>query len=114
VLLALADTLNHALKAAMVLDGQPYPYEKWLRAAASRTRTGRRLMPMVERTLDVLAADGLRFPGPDAGNPINRELWRVRETLIRAARRSGIDEPWLDTWWLHMTQARHAVRNIRW
>ena len=114
VLLGLAQTLSHALQAAMVLDGEPYPYEKWLRAAASRTRTGRKLAPMVDRLLDVLAAGGLRSAGPDAENPVNQELWTIRETLIRAARKVRIREPWLDTWWFHMTRARDAVRNIRW
>jgi predicted nucleotidyltransferase len=114
VLLSLGQTLANALRAAVVLDGEPYPYDKWLRSAASRTATGRLLMPDVEGVLDDLAAGVLRFAGTDAEHPLNRRLWSIREKLVAAARAKGIDEPWLDQWWLHMDRARSAVLDIRW
>jgi len=46
--------LGHALRAAMVLHGEPYPYSKWLYRRASETPTGRALAPKVEQWIDLL------------------------------------------------------------
>jgi len=114
VLLTAAKCLTHALKAAMALDGEPWPYEKWLHHAAVKTPTGSALAPGIETILNLLAADKLRFEGPEADNPISREMHGIRRILIDAARAKGINEPWLNQWWLHMDQARDAVENTRW
>ena len=113
-LLSLSETLSHALKAAMVLDGQPYPYEKWLWSAAYKTPTGRRLAPDVEKILDFLAQDALRVAGPHKKNPLNNELHLIRSKLIHAAGEKGIDAPWLKAWYLYMAQAREAKDNACW
>ena len=36
ILLSLAKAIAHALRAAIVLDGEPYPYDKWLEPMARR------------------------------------------------------------------------------
>ena len=114
VLLSLTEALRHALQTAMVLDGEPYPYEKWLRRFAAQTATGETVVPHVEAALDVLAAGGLAFAGPLAEHPVNRALYAIREALIDAARERGIDEPWLGRWWLYMTQAHDGIDAARW
>ena len=113
-LISLPRTLAHALQAALILDGEPYPYDKWLYAAARRTPTGRLLVPHVEAIIEHLANDALRCSEPRAENPLAIELWDIRNALVRAARSRGKNEPWLDKWWLCMNQARDAIRNIRW
>ena len=65
LLLSLPKVLAHALRAAMVLDGEPYPYDKWLYFAARQTPTGRLLAPHVETVLDLLGRDLLRFAGSE-------------------------------------------------
>ena len=114
VLLAVAKTLAHALRAALVLHGEPYPYDKWLHADAVRTPTGRRLAPHAEHLLDLLAAEGLRPVGSQKSHPVQQELRAIRACLVDAARQTGIDEPWLDRWWLHIPQARAAPARVRW
>lgn len=114
VLLSLSKTLAHAMQAALALDGEPYPYDKWLRRAAYETETGRRLQPSIDNILELLAEDGLRFPGVEADNPISRELRVIRQTLIDAAHEHGVNEPWLRQWWLHMDPAREAFESVRW
>jgi hypothetical protein len=42
-LLSLSKTIARALQAAMVLDEEPYPYDKWLHRAARQTPTGARI-----------------------------------------------------------------------
>jgi hypothetical protein len=114
VLLSLPKVLAHALRAAMVLDGQVYPYDKWLYRAAAATPTGRLLAPSVEKILDLLAADRLRFDGPESEHPIGLELRAIRRILIEAAQARGVREPWLREWWLHMDQAQAAFDSVRW
>ncbi len=111
---ALVPTLNHCLRAAMVLDHEPYPYIKWLSRAASRTPTGRRLAPLVHDVLDLLAGDALRHPGPERGHPLGTKLREMRQVLVDCARAGGIDEPWLDRWWVYMTQAAEGIRSATW
>jgi len=114
VLLSLPKTIAHALRAAMVLDHQPYPYDKWLHYVALRTPTGRLLAPSVEAILDHLADGGLRFDGPESDHPIGHQLRAIRRILIEAAHADGNRAPWLNEWWLHMTQACDAVERVRW
>jgi hypothetical protein len=114
VLLSLPKTIAHALRAAMVLDGEPYPYDKWLHRAAVETPTGAALGPHIDAILDRLAENDLRFEGPESANPIGRELRVIRLLLIEAAEAKGNNAPWLRRWWMHMTQARDAIRDVRW
>ena len=114
LLLSLPKVVAHALRAAMVLDAQPYPYDKWLCRAAAETPTGRSLAPHVDALLDSLAADALRQTGSVADHPVTTELMAVRQKLVQAARAKGWDEPWLAAWWLFMDQARGAVEGLRW
>jgi len=115
LLLGLPKTLAHALRAAIVIAGEPYPYDKWLHRAALGTPAGRAMQPHVEAVLDSLAADGLREQYEDENeHTITVELRAIRQVLIEAAREHGIDEPWLSEWWLHMDQARAACENARW
>jgi hypothetical protein len=115
LLLALSKTLVHAMQAAIVLEGEPYPYDKWLHRAALETPVGRAMEPHAQAILDCLAADGLREQHDDENDhTITIELRAVRRILIDAARERGIDEPWLESWWLYMTQAREAFDRLRW
>lgn len=111
---AMTAALSHALRAAMVLDGVPYPYVKWLARAAFAAPTGRRLEPDVTRLLDLLARDALRAPGPEASHPLSHALKTIRGLLIEAAREGGIDEPWLQEWWLSIDRARRGIREVIW
>ena len=106
--------LAHGLRACLALEGEPYPYDKWLWRVAAGTPTGQKLAPSVERLMGHLAADALRFPGPESDNPLSQELKAFRRELVDAARGRGVDEPWLDRWWLHVNQARAATRGLRW
>ncbi|MBN2562125.1 MAG: hypothetical protein JXQ75_14460 [Phycisphaerae bacterium] len=114
LLLSMTKTIAHALRAAMVLDGQPYPYDKWLLRAAMQTPTGRLLAHRIERILDHLGQGQLRVSGPGREHPIGQELRNVRQILIEAAHAKGNHAPWLEKWYLHMDQARDAIVEIEW
>jgi len=114
VLQAVTRTLVHAMQAAMVLDGEPYPYSKWLGRACAQTPTGSRIMPLVNDVIDLFGRGALRLPGPEAKHPINLKLREIRAALITAAKDAGIDEPWLKEWWLHIPQSRQVIHEVRW
>lgn len=113
VLLALTPTIAHALRAAMILDGEPYPYIKWLSAFASKSPTGGRVAARVDEVIQLLGADVLRLPGPECQHPLNLKLREIRQILISAAREQGIDGPWLEHWYLHL-EMRRRVEDARW
>lgn len=114
VMLSVSQTIAHALRAALVLDGEPYPYEKWLRREAARYPTGQALMPHVETILDAVAEDSLRLAGPESENPVSHALRQIRTVLIEAARARGIDQPWLERWWLYLNQGESATVGVQW
>jgi hypothetical protein len=114
VLQAVTRTLVHAMQAAMVLDGEPYPYSKWLGRACAQTPIGSRIMPLVDDVIDLFGRGALRMPGPEAQHPINLKLREIRAELITAAKNAGIDEPWLKEWWLHIPQSRQVIHQVRW
>ncbi|MHA2181731.1 MAG: hypothetical protein ACXAAH_09940, partial [Promethearchaeota archaeon] len=78
-LLSLPKVLAHALRAAMVLDGDPYPYNKWLYYTALKTPTGKKIAPSIDRIINLIAKDTLRFKGTEAENPIGQELRVIRK-----------------------------------
>lgn len=114
VLFSLSQTIAYALRAALILDGEPYPYEKWLRREALRHPTGVKLAPHVDAILAAIAEDTLRLAGPERHNPLSQSLRQMRQILIDAARAEGIDEPWLTQWWLYINQAETATADVRW
>ncbi len=114
LLLSLPKVLGHALRAAMVLDGEPYPYDKWLYQASRATPTGASLQANVVRIVELLSQDALRQGGPEREHPLGLELRAIRQALIRAANDKGIAAPWLEKWWLHMDAAAEAIRGLHW
>ncbi|MBX2998190.1 MAG: hypothetical protein KF893_06720 [Caldilineaceae bacterium] len=114
VLFSLSQTVAYALRAALILDGEPYPYEKWLRREALRHPTGEQLAPHVDAILDAITTDALRLPGPERQNPLSQSVRQMRQILIDAARAQGIDEPWLNQWWLYINQAERATADVHW
>jgi predicted nucleotidyltransferase len=114
VLFSLSQTVAYALRAALILDSEPYPYEKWLRREALRHPTGGKLAPHVDAILDAIARDALRLTGPERQNPLSQQARQMRQILIDAARANGIDEPWLIQWWLYISQAERAIKDVTW
>jgi hypothetical protein len=108
-LLAISNALAHGLRAAMILDAEPYPYEKWLPSRAWASPTGALVRPMVERFLVALDQGELT-----SGARLNEVLSDIRQVLIDRARRGDVDGPWLDRWWLHIDEAREGVEAVHW
>jgi hypothetical protein len=113
-LLAQSAALAHALQAAMVLYGEPYPYSKWLHRCALETPTGRALEPRIGEWLCLLAADALRNPAGSNPHSLAAKTKEMRLILIDAAKSAGIDEPWLNQWWLHIDTARAGIIDLKW
>jgi len=113
-LLALPEFITHALKAAIVLDGAPYPYGKWLHRVSLTTPTGRLLAPSMETVLDRIAEDGLRSESQGPDHPIGSELDKICRIVTEAARAKGNDDPWLKEWWFHINQAVTGIQGIAW
>ena len=114
IVLALAETMAEAWRAAMMLDWEPYPYIKWLPHLASATPTGRRIASLMNDVLDLLAQGVLRHPGPEALHPLSLKLREIRHVLINAAGAQGVTASWLDDWWLEVERAHQEIRTIRW
>lgn len=114
VLLAGANCLRESLRAAMVLDSEPYPYDKWLYGDALRTATGGALAPYVAHLLDEIACDALRAALPEASHPLVQTFKEMRAVLVARARQTGVDGAYLDRWWLHITVSRAGIANVAW
>lgn len=114
LLLFSSKALAHALRAALVLDGEPYPYDKWLDEAARRSAIGSEVTKLAETLLEQLGARALEHPGPDVEHPIRNTLGAIRDLLRERGVGCGVDVDWLNTWWLHLHEARNGVRHLRW
>lgn len=107
-------TIQYAMKCALILDGRPWPYGKWLHVETRKCPTGQRIVPSIERVLNLLAEGRQALLGPERENAISKELKIIRSTLVDRARETGIDEPWLNKWWLYIDEARAAVQSVEW
>jgi hypothetical protein len=114
LLLQVARTLEHAIRAASVLDREPYRYGKWLAHAARRTPSGAAVVALAERAIALIEGGALRVRGPEDAHPLTGVLKSMRRTLVESARAGGIDGPWLVEWWLHIDNARRGVDDIEW
>lgn len=111
-LLTVPHVIEEGLRAAMIVDGEPYPYQKWLPAWAAATPTGSLLTSARERILDALEEGALR--GGEAWAALSAALLDVRRLLIDRAHEEGIEGDWLERWWLDIDGARAAVAAARW
>ena len=114
VLLSLPKTMAHALRAAMILDAEPYPYDKWLYHTARHTPTGLRLEPSIDRIVAFLGSGLLHFEGREREHPISQELRVIRQVLIDESNRKGCGGEWLQSWWLFLDESRQEMANVRW
>ena len=114
LLLAASKAIAHMLKATLVLDGEPYPYDKWLSYAAAQNPTGQQVLPKIDNVLDLFAGDAIRLKAPVRNHPLYHALKDARDVLLQSARAKGLDAPWLRHWWLYMNQACDAIKDIRW
>lgn len=114
VLLTMSAALGEALRAAMVLDGRPYPYPKWLAVRAARCPTGMRMVAQQQRLLAALEGGGLRSGDPDEAGGPGEALTAMRAALAERAQETGIDGDWLARWWLHIDRSRSGISDVRW
>jgi len=113
-LIAVTGAAAHGLRAALVLDGVPYPYEKWLAVRALTCPTGRSACKAVEHLLGALESGGLRGQAGSVDADIQAPLYELRLILIERARRAGLGGPWLERWWLHLPEAQAGIASARW
>jgi len=113
-LVALSETLNHAMRAAIVLAGQPYRYHKWLHADLMAIPSGSIIGPGVERVFDLIERGDLRKKHANETPAIAVETKAIRNHLIETAKASGINEPWLDKWWYHIDASKQVIDGVKW
>ena len=114
VLLTTAGAVTEALRAAMILDREPYPYPKWLPSRAAACPTGSLVVAAGERFLGLLENGGLRALDLDREDTLGEALRQMRRVLVERARDAGLDGDWLERWWFSIDEAREGVRGCRW
>ena len=108
------EAIHYAIRCARVIDGMTYPYSKWLYVAATASPTGKRLVPLVDEILDLVQAGPGSLDGPEKTNRISSLLRSFRPILVDAANQIGIDEQWLQQWWLFFDEQRRAFDDVTW
>lgn len=106
-----ADTVASALHAAKLLqglcriayllDGKPYPHDKWLFHYLTGTRFGRNHRPGLLAYAGLLGAPA--HPGGELGDyPQYAEAAALTDQIAAAIRRDHGHQPWLDEWWRYV------------
>jgi len=113
-LAGVVETIQYALRCALVLDYRPYPYSKWLYVSAAGSPTGRAVVDQVDGILELVRTDRSALRGPERENEVSSRLRQIRSILIDRARATGIDEPWLIRWWCYFDEQKAVFDGIRW
>jgi hypothetical protein len=113
-LAGIIETINYALRCALVLDCRPFPYVKWLYVAAVGSPTGRTIVDHVNGILELLRTDRSALKGPERDNEVSSKLRQIRGILIDKARATGLDEPWLTRWWCFFDEQKVVFDGIQW
>jgi len=88
VVLTLADCFTQVLRLCCLLEGLPFPYEKWLYREALRTNVGRALEPLLREFLEELLRPEIRRIPPESyERPKHRNVDLEDYPLFRIWRR---------------------------
>jgi hypothetical protein len=91
---------QEALRLAFLADGKPYPYDKWLEQMAEReTECGPNIVAAVRAVLAAREPDVLDHAGKV-----------LRDRVAFALLQGGVNEAWLEQWWLWPLIAPEASR----
>lgn len=98
VLNTMTSKIGEYCKMCCLLDGKPFPYEKWLLRACGDTRLGERLVPIFERVLSTLSSLQNDLPGQwprirEAIDAVDTEACNMLEDALVTW---GIPRAWLD------------------
>ena len=111
---SVVETINYTIRCGFVIDGRVFPYSKWLYVAAALSPTGSLVLEGVDRILDLVLSDPTSLMGPEKENAISTQLRHMRAVIVDCAKASGIDEPWLNSWWHFFEAQRAALDDIEW
>jgi predicted nucleotidyltransferase len=95
---ALASKVAEYCRLCCLLDGKPFPYEKWLLEACKETTTGQKISPLLEKVIDHIT----RLNGDLVENSAYvKEAVRLLDTeacdIVEPALESwGIDKEWIE------------------
>jgi hypothetical protein len=81
-----------------LLDGEPFPYDKWLLRACRETRVGARVAPILQRVVTTLThlEDDLERSWPAVRKAIDALDTEACDILEEAMVEWGIDRTWID------------------
>ena len=98
VLNTMTSKIGEYCRMCCLLDGKPFPYEKWLLRACADTRLGERLVPIFERVLATLSSlqNDLQGGWPRAREAIDAIDTEACDILEDALIAWGIPRTWLD------------------
>jgi len=98
VLNTLTNKIGEYCKMCCLLDGKPFPYEKWLLRACADTRLGARLLPIFEKVLAILSGlhNDLVGQWPQVRRAIDMIDTDAADALEDALVSWGIARTWLD------------------
>ena len=107
VLNAMTSKIGEYCKMCCLLDGKPFPYEKWLLQACADTPFGKQLVPIFERVLSTLSSLQNDLPGqwPRVREAIDAIDTEACDALESALISWGIPKVWLD----HSYHELHTV-----
>ncbi|MFH1005940.1 MAG: DUF4037 domain-containing protein [Candidatus Latescibacterota bacterium] len=108
------DTINSAIRCAIILDGRAYPYAKWLYVAASGLPMGALVLEQVDHILHLIRTNPSALKGPERDNEISKSLRRMRTAIVDRAKATGIDEPWLTQWWHFFAEQKSVFDGVAW
>jgi hypothetical protein len=101
ILFFAVEVLKTALRCAIVIEGYPYPYDKWLERVALNLPVGRRLLECAEDFFQYLKDENFT-PKYQEDNSFVRMEKRMRKILLEEFRSRDMDEPWLIEWWKYV------------
>lgn len=98
VLNTMTNKIGEYCRMCCLLDGKPFPYEKWLLRACADTRLGRPLLPIFEKVLAILSSlhSDLAGQWPRVREAIDAVDTDAANALEEALVTWGIAKTWLD------------------
>lgn len=112
LLLTMSKFIEHALKAAIISNGRPYPYQKWLYHTASGIDSCNLLVNEIDLLLEIIERNGILGDVNDIDNNVLfKSMEKIKGALIDLASIHNIESPIIEKWYLYIDDIDSLIKD---
>lgn len=112
LLLTISRFIEYTLKAAIIINREPYPYKKWLHYAANKIDSCSSLVNEIYLLIDIIEQKGFLGDKKDIeDNVLFKSMENIKISLKDLATQNNIESPIIEKWYLYIEQIDNLIKD---